>query len=110
MNTLDQSVSFVGEKAPIESRAFRELCSDYVRNDINKLSWNESKTVRRIMKTYILPLLGDLDVCQVTRDSMMRSYEEAMRNNPSDAAMTLDLIMGILWKTRDADSTTRNTW
>lgn len=75
-------------------RTVHELCRDYIRKRISAQSLAESKAAMRLMKTYVLPVLGDLDQSEVDMDALRRMQSYAAYRSPNEARAVLDLITG----------------
>jgi hypothetical protein len=83
---------------PISIRCtVRELCRDYIRKRLSAQSLAESKTALRLMKTYLLPVLGELDQSEVDMDALRRLHAYAAYRSPLEAKAVLDLMVEVFW-------------
>ncbi len=96
MNIIQFPSTF--EEPDIPRRTVRELCRDYMRRTLSTQTLAESKAAIRLMKTYILPILGDLDQSEVDMDSLRRLHANAAYRSSGEARAVLDLVLEVFWE------------
>lgn len=89
------------EDPPSPPRTVRELCRDYISKRLSSQPLAESKIAIRRIKTYVLPVLGELDKSEVDMDSLRRLHSYVAYRNPHEARAVLDMILEVFWESRN---------
>ncbi len=63
----------------------------------------ESKVAIRLMKTYVFPVIGELDQSEVSMDALRRLHLYAAYRSRTEARAALDLMVEILWELGNKD-------